>query len=137
MVSFFPLMSLFMSIALASGDSGSGPSPEASASDVSGSVSVLPILIMLLFLVIKVSAIVGSFRKWYYAWLYHSLELHLVIFIIGLFAVIATLNQPFNGSGFIRIIVIFLCLFINFRIKNYWLSNDNRGFYKVNHYSHA
>lgn len=142
LVGVFPLISLFFCILFALGGS---PEPGNAATqadpsnnaDSVGFFRILSLGIVLLLILAKGAALIGNFRRWYYAWLFHSLELHLIIFILGLLAVVATLNQPFSILGFIKIISIFSCLLINFHIKNYWLSGNTRSLYRVSHYTHA
>ncbi len=135
-VSFLPLMSVLMAMILSGGEQ--PPNPEPAPPTHAGaepapqqSPPVLFLLIMLTLLSAKVAGIIGSFRCWYYAWVYHALEFSLVIFLLGVFVVMGVLSIPLSIVGTFKVLMLALVVVFNLLLRGLWLDKQTKDRYHV------
>ncbi len=100
----------------------------------SENIGWLPLVPIFLALLAKLAAIVGNVRRWYYGWVFHSIEIHLVIFIHVLLIVISVFSLPLTLVGLFKFLLLFMLLITNFQLQSYWSGRKVRDLYRVGHY---
>ncbi len=113
--------------------------PEASVpaeTDNGGSSGFLTLVIFSV-LGLKLTAVVGVVKKWYFTWVYQLIEANFLVFLMGLLLIIGVLTLELSVVSGVKIALCFGLVFLNIKIKHHWLTRDTRGFYCVPHVTHA
>ncbi len=130
-MSFLPIVSLVITIVV------TGEKPQNTEAVASGQAEAqqgppLWVLAILLTLFVgKLAAIIGSFKGWYYGWVYHVLEQSVLIFLIGLFLVMGVLSIPLSLVGLIKMVVLIAVILLNFVLRSAWLDKHTKDRYHV------
>ncbi|MFL0811597.1 MAG: hypothetical protein K6L76_14350 [Agarilytica sp.] len=133
----YPILGLVFCVYLFAKPPSDAESAQVAAQQSTGGPPVLVILILLLIVASKITAVVGLYRRWYLGWVFHILELNLVIFIQGLFLVIAVLSMDFALQSAVKLILMMACLYISVLLKMFWRGRDITDRYQVTSYTHA
>ena len=129
LITFFPLLSLIIAIGLMA--NGDGEKSTAAANSETASPPLLIILLGLSLLATKIFAVISSIRLHYFGWVYHVLELHIVIFLLGLIVVLSTFNQSWDITGAIKLILAFLLTAVNLELKALWMGKRIQSSFRV------
>lgn len=139
LVAIYPLLSLVVfGILMASGGNpDSSDASEASGAQNAGGPPLIVLFVLLAILVSKGLAVAGNFRRWYYGWVFHLIELNLVLFLQGLFLVIAVLSFELALASAVKLILMMGCLYFSTVLKSVWCERNVTDRYRVTYYTHA
>lgn len=137
-VAVVPLLSLVICVVIMSVAGGASDTSEPPSEPSPLSAGALIVFALLLGIaMIKILAVIGNVARWYFGWLYHTVEINIVIFILGLLLVVSVLSAPLTLPGLVNVITVFLALALNLYLKSLWALKEVREAYHVTHYTHA
>jgi len=110
---------------------------EANVRQHSGLLGFIIPLIYFAFIVAKLLAVIANLSRWYYGWIFHMIELNLVVFACGLIVIVSIFSLEFSFSGLLKLLSLFFLLWANYHLKSYWSGRQIRDWYRVGHYIHA
>lgn len=137
-VSLLPLLSLIMGVATLGGQD-TEAAVDANPQTASG-FGLLGSVFLIVgggFVLAKIMAIVGNFRRWYYGWVFHAAEIVLVLFVLGILAIVSTFSQSFDLLGLVKLGLIFIALAMNLYLRSLWGERSNKDLYRVSFYTHS
>lgn len=136
-VAFLPILTALFSIVLVSGASDE-LQQKAVADNASSSPGVLSAIILMIGIALalsKITAIVGIWLRWYFTWIFHAVEVQLITFIMGLVVVISAFSLEFTLQGLAKLLSIFLFLYVNMLVREFWNGKRVRDSFYVNYFS--
>jgi len=107
-IALFPLLSVGLGVMFLEKPPSSPPDVTNKVSEVNISLSHLAALLVIVG--VKLAAVIGIWRRVYFSWLFHALELSVVCFFLGLIIVVAIFSLPFNIFGLAKLVLLFFAL---------------------------
>lgn len=113
--------------------------PEAPVADegTQSGPPVIAIMLLMLILGLKITAVIGVAKKWYFTWVYQLIELNFLVFLMGLLLIIAVLTLELAFVNAIKIVFCFGVLAFNLHIKRCWITRNIKEFYGVPELTHT
>ncbi|MFL0800577.1 MAG: hypothetical protein K6L80_09020 [Agarilytica sp.] len=133
LVALFPVLSLLFCMSILAVKPDDAP-PQAVSNE---SPPFIVLLLMMTLLLAKILALVAIVRHWYYGWVYHLLEVNVLLFVFGLIIVINILTTPLSFVGALGITLSLGSLFTVFYLKALWLSKGPKDYYDVSRLTRA
>lgn len=139
LTTLLPLMTVVISMAILSGSPEPAQNNQGAAASGGGPgfFGGLFFAIVLTLVLSKVAAIIGIWRRWYFSWVFHAIELQLTTFIMGLVVVVSAFTLGFSIADLIKLLVIFLLLSLNLFLRRLWNEKPTREVFHVGYFSHA
>ncbi|WP_370978098.1 hypothetical protein [Agaribacterium sp. ZY112] len=94
-------------------------------------VLIIAALGALCALVLWLVCLLGWLRGWYLSWVVAMMGAYLSVFVLGLVLAAAVFNLPFDASGALSLVALFVLLNLGLRVQVKLQSQDMRDAYAV------